>query len=87
MFPLFSNTHNLRYKNPFNVTNVYSVHQGTETVKYRGPKTWELVPLEMKELKPLSRFVTAIKTWKLIGCTCRLCKTYVKNVGFCTIAN
>ena len=84
VFPLSSNTHNLRYKNPFNVINVYSVHQGTETVKYRGPKTWELVPLEMKELKPLSRFVTAIKTWKPIGCTCRLCKTYIAGFGFLT---
>ena len=30
----------------------------------------------------LAEFKTKIKTWKAPGCTCRLCKTYIQNVGY-----
>ena len=73
IFPMSSNPYNLRNKNPFQIHNIHSVYNGTETLAYRGPKTWALVPQEIKQLKPLSKFVTKIKNWKPVGCTCRLC--------------
>ena len=30
----------------------------------------------------LAIFQDRIKQWKPVGCTCRLCKRYVKNLGY-----
>ena len=59
---------------------------GLETLRYRGPKTWELLPSEIKNTKTLSDFKSKVKAWKPIGCDCRLCKTYVPNLGFVQIS-
>ena len=53
-----------------------------ETVRYRGPVTWELVPEEIRTLESLAIFQDKIKQWKPVGCTCRLCKSYVKDLGY-----
>ena len=53
----------------------------TETILFRRPKTWELVPDQTKPSKSLLEFKNKIKYWKLLGCTCKLCKTNVSNLG------
>ena len=82
LFPLSSNPYELRNKNPFQSKNVRSVYYGTETVSFRGPKTWDLVPDFIKSSPSLSEFKYKIKTWMPEGCTCRLCKIYISGVGF-----
>ena len=62
IFPMSSNPYDLRNKNPFQTHNVNSVYNGTETLAYRGPKTWAMVPTEIKKLKPLDKFISKIKT-------------------------
>ena len=61
IFPMSSNPYDLRNKNPFQPPNVNSVHNGTETLAYRGPKTWPMVTTEIKQLKPLDKFISKIK--------------------------
>ena len=61
---------------------VRTVNNGKETIRYMGPKTWALIPEEIKNSKALSSFKKRIKEWKPIGCTCRLCKIYVKDLGY-----
>ena len=61
---------------------VRTVNRGVETIRYLGPKTWELVPGEIKKSKTLFEFKEKIKYWKPVDCTCRLCKIYVKGVGY-----
>ena len=51
IFPLTTNPYNLRNKNPLYSTNVRSVYNGTETISFRGPKTWALVPEDIKKSK------------------------------------
>ena len=58
-------------------TRAKTVNKDLETIRYRGPKFWELVPEE----KSLSVFNAKIKDWKPLGCTGRLCKTYIKDLG------
>ena len=82
IFPLRETPYNLRNNNPFQPTNPHSVYNGTETISYRGPKIWSLVPEDMKAAKSLHEFKTRIKTWIPEGCTCRLCKTFIPNLGF-----
>ena len=43
-------------------------------------KLWELIPSEIKSAKSLNK--EKIKSWKTDKCPCRLCKTYVGNIGF-----
>ena len=82
IFPLREIPYNLRNSNPFRSTNVHSVFNGTETISFRGPKIWSLVPENIKRAKSLTEFKTKIRLWKPVGCTCRLCKTYIQNLGF-----
>ena len=58
--------------------NVSSVFHGSERILYFGPKIWEIVPLELKELTSVVAFKKGIKEWKRENCPCRLCKKYVK---------
>ena len=56
---------------------VKTVNKGIETIRYRGPFTWKLVPMEIRNSKTLTAFKKKIKDWKPLGCTCRLCKTFI----------
>ena len=76
------NKHDLRNKKCWESDNVRTVRYGTETIRYRGPKTCELVPTVIRESKSLNEFKDKIKKWKPNGCTCRLCKSYIYNHGF-----
>ena len=82
IFPTREIPYNLRNKNPFLRTSVHTVFNGTETLSFRGPKTWDLVPEDIKCAKSLNEFKTKIRNWKPVGCTCRLCIIYIHNVGF-----
>ena len=82
LFPLRENTYNTRGDNIFKTSNVKSVYYGTETLLFRGPKTWSLVPSDIRNSDSLEMFKKNIKKWKPIGCTCRICKPFVRNLGF-----
>ena len=45
-------------------------------------KIWNKIPNEIKEACSLTVFKSKIKKWVPEGCPCRLCKTYVGQVGF-----
>ena len=72
----------LRNNNEWEMPKVQTVNNGIETIRYRGPFTWNLVPNEIKKSKSLSIFKMKIKDWKPQGCTCRLCKVYVPGLGY-----
>ena len=49
---------------------------GTENTKFLGPKIWEILPHEIKQLESFNEFKKAIKQWKPTSCPCRLCMVY-----------
>ena len=53
--------YNLRRNNIFERRQVHSVYQGTESPSFVGPKIWDLVPLEVKQLESLQVFKLKIK--------------------------
>ena len=69
-------------QNDFGTRNVRKVGSGTETLSYLGPKIWSTIPNNIKMLKSLYLFKREIRNWKPINCPCRLCKTYIKDLGF-----
>ena len=62
--------------------NIRTVSYGLETISYRGPKTWALVPDKIKNSTNLLELKTKIKQWKPQGCSCRLCKVYLTCILF-----
>ena len=74
-----------RGKGDFVIPKVETVNRGTETIRYRGPLTWDMVPEDIKQAESLSIFKEKIKKWKPTDCTCRLCKTYIPGLGYGTM--
>ena len=50
----------LRKKTDFQIPLVHSVFSGIESIKFLGPKIWEILPQEMKQLDSLKEFEKAI---------------------------
>ena len=82
IFVLKISLYNLRRDNTFERRQVHSVYHGTESLSFLGPKIWDLVPLELKQLESLEVFKLKIKKWIPLECPCRLCQTYIQQVGF-----
>ena len=83
IFQLTEKSHyNLRYISEFIIPPIHSVYYDSESASYLGPKLWELIPSAIRQLDTLSEFKKAIKKWKPTNCPCRICKTYIPNVGF-----
>ena len=61
IFPTVEKTYDLRKNRTFKGENVRTTLYGTETLKYRGPKTWELVPHDIKMSANLWEFKRRIK--------------------------
>ena len=72
----------LRYGNCLSRSNSHSTHFGTESIANIAAKIWNRIPNEIKEACSLTNFKSKIKRWFPEGCPCRLCKTYVGQVGF-----
>ena len=77
-----ANPQNLRNDRGFEIPKVRTVNNGIETIRYRGPITWDMVPKDIQESKTLSQFKAKIKKWKPKDCACRLCKVYISDLGF-----
>ena len=86
IFPLSKNPYHLRNKQTFDTENTPTVSYGSETISFpisfSGPKTWALVPEQITNSTNVKGFKAKIKEWKPQGCSCRLCKTYIANLGF-----
>ena len=74
--------YNLRNQGSWELAKVRTINYGTETIRTKGPKIWELLPNEIKNSKSLCEFKNKVIKWKPQGCTCRLCRNYIFNLGF-----
>ena len=75
------NSRELRNNTDFTLPLVESVLKGLESFSCLGPKTWEILPVEIKQteslLQNLSELKVKIKDWNLRGFLCRLRKVYL----------
>ena len=82
LFHLRNDDYNLRQFPQFDLPNVKSVSCGTESISFLGLKIWNIVPNEFKKETSLDAFKKLIKKLQPENCPCRLCKSYVENLGF-----
>ena len=74
--------YNLRNISDFIIPKVKSVNFGFESIRYLGPKLWASFPQSLKNKESVDSFKTAIKICKPDRCSCRICKTYLQNIGY-----
>ena len=67
----------LRSQEDFEVPHVNSVNNSQETLRFLGPKVWEMIPNSIKNSTTFSIFKNKIKTWIPEKYPCRLCKDYI----------
>ena len=84
IFEIKSNFYNTRDAPAFSSRNIKTVRYGLKTISYMALKIWDLVPKEMKQVTTVNEFKAKIKIWKLENCPCRLCRTYLPQIGFIT---
>ena len=75
-------TYNLRNNNEFMLPRAKTVTYGTETIKYRGQWLWLSLPQHIKNAQSVNEFKNKIKSWNGAECTCRLCRTFIPQLGF-----
>ena len=82
-FHFVENHYNFRHQSrkKFKVNHVETETYGKQSISYFGPKIWNSIPQEIKNVTNLATFKTKIKHWKPI-CSCRICKIYIQRVGF-----
>ena len=81
IFPLRpQDQYNLRSWSDFTLPIVRTVNYGIESIRYLGPKIWESIPANIKEVDTIERFKSGIKKWKPESCPCRLCKMYLQQI-------
>ena len=60
-----------------------NVRYGLETTAlYRPPQLWSLVPTDVKSAPDVIQFKSKIKHWEGTECPCKLCRTYLRNIGY-----
>ena len=76
------NTYNLRNFQEFATERKRTVWYGLETLSYRYPQLWSLLPESLKEIISLSQSKRNIKHLICCNWPCRLYKVYIQNLGF-----
>ena len=72
----------------FHRPNVKTVAYGDHSLRSFEPLVWDnMMPKSMKKISNIDDFKKNIKLWIPTNCPCRLCKTYIPNLGFATIVD
>ena len=82
IFPMNRNPYKIRQNFQFSRPQISTVHHETGSISNLGPKIWDLVPNNLKEICDIDEFKKAIKQWKPEDCPCRLWKVFLQSVGF-----
>ena len=82
LFEIRENTHNTRYFQVLSNESRRTVNYGLETTCYRAPFLRTNLPPEYKLANSLNIFKRKIKNWEGEHCPCRLCKRYVRELGY-----
>ena len=82
VFEFIQKPYSLQTTSHYRSRKIRTTKYGIETPSYLGPKLWNFVPNEYKTIESLADFTANIKTSVSENCPCRLCKTYIDQVGF-----
>ena len=83
LFHLHTNQNRRKY---FFGPIVRTEYRGKQSLRYFGPLVWKcMLPKDLKYIVSIDKFKTEVKRWVPENCPCRLCKTYVAQIGFVNV--
>ena len=82
IFAVKNNYYSLRNTNHLQLPKVRTTIYGIENIQFRGCSLWSSLPNSLKDSDTLQEFKRRIKHWDEICCNCRLCKVFIKDIGF-----
>ena len=77
IFEQMNTQYNLRSQTNFELVSVKTVNCGLKALIYLVPKSWNILPLEIKNSEALVQFKTKVKSWKPSHCPCNLFQPYL----------
>ena len=81
IFPSRLIKYNWRTHSDFFRNSVNSSKYGLNSIRFFASKVWQMVPMEMKNLKSHEDFKNKARRRRPDGCECKLCKDLVSNLG------
>ena len=82
-----NHNYNLRSKSELTVPSINTIFQGQNSISYFGSVIWNSIPGELREIDFFQVFKSKIKALRPTNCPCRLCKNYIKKLGFVSIVS
>ena len=77
-----NNSYNLRCGVNLNRRNRRTSKFGFETVSTSRAIIWNDLPAELKNAESLKIFKQKITLWSTNGCPCKICRKFIKNLGY-----
>ena len=74
--------YNLRSQPIFNGGNVNTSNYGLNSLRYFASKVWSIIPMSLKNIDNVEKFKSEIKKWKPKECSCKLCRSFIQNLGY-----
>ena len=82
IFPQKESNYSLRNSTALQGRSIKTVMYDSGTKSSLGPKIWDILLTELKKIMSPTLFKKKTREWGPKNCPCRLCKTYVQNIGF-----
>ena len=82
IFSLYTKPYNLRDDPGLQGRRGLAVYLGAGSISSLAPRMWELIPSDNRSANSLGISKENINFWTIDKCPCRICKTYIYNVGF-----
>ena len=76
------NIYNLQKLQELSISTKDTMNFGMETISYRGPQLWNLIPDKIKSEPSLELLKKKTRKWKYEPCSCRMCNTFLQHIGF-----
>jgi hypothetical protein len=72
----------LRNSKYFKRPNVNTVTYGENSLQFLGVRLWDQLPRRVQDMDNLNGFKKFIRKWKPPKCPCKICKVYVRGLGY-----
>ena len=70
-----------KHKPIFLRNSVNSSKYGLNSLRFLASKVWQMIPIEITNLKSLKIFISNIKKWELNEYVCKLYKDFISSLG------
>ena len=74
--------YNLRSQTDFRTGTTSTVNNGLKSMRYLGPKVWNIMPPDIRNPGNNEEFTRKIKCWTPKSCPCKLCLNYIPHAVY-----